>query len=52
MSIDSLICFALYCISVMCLIFAKFPHSTSQALKGSRFCLGPDFARAIGGHVL
>ena len=34
------------------MIFAKSSHATWQALKDSRFCIGPDFARAISGHVL
>ena len=36
----------------MRIIFAKFSHVTWQALIDSRFCLGPDFARAIRGHFL
>ena len=52
MSFKSLICFALYCVFVMGMISAKFSHATWQALKDSRFCMGPDYARAISGHFL
>ena len=53
MSSNSLICFAFYYVSVMRMIFAKFSHATWQALKDSRFCTGPDFARAMSaGHFL